>query len=144
VVGVGAVALTGWHRLDPIVALVVAANIVWTGVTIMRRSVSGLMDRAISAGDFTRLDQVLATFRQEGIQFHALLTRQAAARKFVSLHVLVPGDWTVKRGHELLDRIEADIRRAVPNTVVFTHLEPLNDPASWADERLERPEPTVP
>ncbi|MDD2765924.1 MAG: cation diffusion facilitator family transporter [Opitutaceae bacterium] len=141
VVGVGAVAFTGWQRLDPIVALAVAANIVWTGVKIMRRSVAGLMDRAISAGDVARVEQTLETFRREGIQFHALLTRQAGARKFVSVHVLVPGDWTVKRGHELLERIEADIRRAVPHTVVFTHLEPGDDPVSWDDEKLERSEP---
>jgi cation diffusion facilitator family transporter len=144
VVGVGAVALTNWQRLDPIVALVVAANIVWTGFTILRRSVAGLMDQAISRKDYARVDEVLAVFRRQGIQFHAVLTRQAGARKFVSLHVLVPGDWSVKRGHELLERIEAEIRKAVLHTVVFTHLEPLNDPASWADEKLERPEPTVP
>jgi len=144
VAGVGAVALTDWERLDPIIAVAVAANIVWTGIAIMRRSVSGLMDRSISPKDHERVDGVLAAFRRQGIQFHAVLTRQAGARKFISLHVLVPGDWTVKRGHELLDQIEAEIRRAMTNTVVFTHLEPLNDPASWADEKLERPEPTVP
>ncbi len=144
VAGVGAVALTDWERLDPIIAIAVAANIVWTGISIMRRSVGGLMDQAIPHEDHARIDDVLAAFRRQGIQFHAVMTRQAGARKFVSLHVLVPGDWTVKRGHELLDRIETDIRRAMANTIVFTHLEPLGDPASWADEKLERPEPTVP
>jgi divalent metal cation (Fe/Co/Zn/Cd) transporter len=78
------------------------------------------------------------------VQFHALFTRQAGALKFVSMHVLVPGDWPVRRGHELLERIETDIRLAVPNSLVFTHLEPLDDPASWDDEKLERPEPMVP
>ncbi len=141
VAGVGAVVLTDWERFDPIIAIAVAANIVWTGITIMRRSVSGLMDRAVSEEDHARIDDVLAAFRREGIQFHALMTRQAGARKFVSLHVLVPGDWTVMRGHALLERIEADLRRAMANTIVFTHLEPLNDPASWADVKLERPEP---
>ena len=144
VAGVGAVALTEWERLDPIIALLVAANIVWTGISIMRRSVGGLMDQAVPPGDHARIDGVLAAFRREGIQFHAVMTRQAGARKFVSLHVLVPGDWTVMRGHALLERIETDIRRVMANTVVFTHLEPLNDPASWADEKLERPEPTAP
>ena len=141
VVGVGAVALTDWERLDPVVALVVAANIVWTGVKIVRRSVSGLMDKAIPAEDVAVIQGVLDGFRKDGVQFHALFTRQAGAQKFISMHVLVSGDWTVKRGHELLERIETDIRRAVPTTLVFTHLEPLDDPASWADEKLERPAP---
>jgi cation diffusion facilitator family transporter len=141
VVGVGAVALTNWERLDPIVALMVAANIVWTGVKIVRRSVSGLMDQAIPAEDVVVIQRVLDGFRKDGVQFHALFTRQAGAHKFVSIHVLVPGDWTVRRGHELLERIEADIRRALAKTLVFTHLEPLDDPASWDDEMLERPEP---
>lgn len=140
VVGVGAVAVTQWEWLDPVVALAVAGNIIWTGVKIVRRSISGLMDIAIPVEDVAAIQKVLDVFRNGGVQFHALFTRQAGAQKFVSVHVLVPDDWTVKRGHELLDRIEAEIRRAVANTVVFTHLEPRDDPASWADERLEHPE----
>jgi cation diffusion facilitator family transporter len=132
------VALTHWQWFDPVVALVVAANIIWTGVKIVRRSVAGLMDKAIAAEDVAAVQKVLDVFRRDGVQFHALITRQAGAQRFVSMHVLVPGDWTVKRGHELLEQIEADIRRAVSNAVVFTHLEPLDDPASWADEKLER------
>jgi len=143
VAGVGAVALTDWQRLDPIIALAVAANIVRTGVGIVRRSVGGLMDQALAPADQARIDDVLAAFRREGIQFHAVMTRQAGARKFVSLHVLVPGDWTVSRGHELLERLEAEIRRALAHTIVFTHLEPQGDPASWADEKLERSEPAA-
>jgi divalent metal cation (Fe/Co/Zn/Cd) transporter len=96
------------------------------------------MDKAIAAEDVAAVQKVLDVFRRDGVQFHALITRQAGAQRFVSMHVLVPGDWTVKRGHELLEQIEADIRRAVSNAVVFTHLEPLDDPASWADEKLER------
>lgn len=138
IVGVGLVAMTNWLWLDPVVALLVAANIVWTGVRIVQRSVGGLMDVALSAGDMATVRQVLQTYEQSGIQFHALRSRQAGARKFVSTHVLVPGDWTVQRGHELLDRIEADIRRALPDAAVFTHLESLDDPASWDDETFER------
>ena len=139
VVGVGAVALTHWEWLDPVVALVVAANIIWTGVGIVRRSVAGLMDKAIAPEDVAAVQKVLDVFRRDGVQFHALITRQAGAQKFVSVHVLVPGDWTVRRGHQLLEQIEADIRRTVPGALMFTHLEPLDDPASWADEKLERP-----
>ncbi len=136
--GVGAVALTGWQRLDPIVALLVAANIFWTGVGIVRRSISGLMDTALRAEDVMAVRQVLEGYTVGGVQFHALRTRQAGVRKFVSVHVLVPGAWTVQRGHELLERIEGDIRRVLPDAVVFTHLESLDDPASWDDQTLER------
>ena len=138
VVGVGMVALTGWQRLDPIVALVVAANIIWTGVRIVRRSIGGLMDAALPAVDQAAVQEVLKSHRQAGVKFHALRTRQAGARKFISLHVLVPGDWTVQRGHQLLERIEDDIRQAVRDSTVFTHLESLDDPASWNDETLDR------
>lgn len=138
VAGVGIVALTGWQRLDPLVALLVAMNIVWTGVRIVRRSILGLMDTALSAEDMAAVRKVLEGYTTDGVQFHALLTRQAGAQKFVSTHVLVPGGWTVQRGHELLERIEADIRRALPDAVVFTHLESLDDPASWDDQTLER------
>ena len=136
--GVGLVALTKWNWLDPVVALVVAANIVWTGVGIVRRSISGLMDISIAADDLAAVRNVLQTYEQTGVQFHAVRSRQAGAKKFVSAHVLVPGDWTVHRGHELLERIEGDIRRVLPDSVVFTHLESLDDPASWDDETLER------
>jgi cation diffusion facilitator family transporter len=141
VVGVGAVVLTDWERLDPVVALVVAANIVRTGVSIVRRSVAGLMDSMLSAEDLAIVHKVLRSYAADGVQFHALRTRQAGARKFVSVHVLVPGAWTVQRGHELLDRIEADARRALPGSTLFTHLESLEDPASWDDETLERAQP---
>jgi cation diffusion facilitator family transporter len=142
--GVGMVALTDWQRLDPIVALLVAANIVWTGVRIVRRSILGLMDAALSAKDTAAVRKVLDGFTTDGVQFHALRTRQSGAQKFVSTHVLVPGHWTVQRGHELLERIEAEVRRALPDAVVFTHLESLDDPASWEDQTLERGETTKP
>jgi len=138
IVGVGAVALTGWHVLDPIVALAVAANIVATGVGIVRSSVSGLMDSALPEADEQRVQAVLDRYATDGVQFHALRTRQAGARRFVSVHVLVPGQWTVQRGHHLLERIEADVRLALPGVTVFTHLESLDDPASWDDVALDR------
>lgn len=138
VLGVGAVGLTHLGWFDPVVALLVAANILWTGGKILRRSVAGLMDKAIDPEDLAEIQKVLEDFRKDGVQFHALITRQAGAQKFVSMHVLVPGDWTVRRGHELLEKIEANIRRTVSRAVVFTHIEPLEDPASWADEKLER------
>ena len=141
VIGVGAVVLTGWQPLDPIIALIVAANIVWTGLKIVRRSTLGLMDTALAAEDQAKVREVLHSYEQDGVRFHALRTRQSGARKFMSVHVLVPGHWTVQRGHELLERIEADIRRGLPGASVLTHLEPLDDPASFADEHLERTTP---
>lgn len=137
-VGVGLVAWTDWERLDPIVALLVAANIVWTGARIVRRSVAGLMDTALAPAELAAVQGVLRGYAGEGMQFHALRSRQAGAWRFVSVHVLVPGDWTVQRGHQLLERLEADIRGVLPNATVFTHLESLDDPASWDDQTLER------
>jgi cation diffusion facilitator family transporter len=136
--GVGLVAITGWNALDPVVALLVATNIIWTGVGIMRRSVLGLMDTMLSMDDLAAVRKVLDAYAANGVQFHALRTRQAGARKFVSVHVLVPGQWTVQRGHELLEQIEGDVRGALPDSTVFTHLESLDDPASWDDQTLER------
>jgi len=136
--GIGLVAITGWQRLDPLVALGVAANIVWTGIHIMRKSALGLMDTALPEAELILVQQVLTGHRQTGVEYHALRTRRAGTRRFVSLHVLVPGEWSVQQGHELLERIEADIRKALPNVTAFTHLEPLNDPCSWDDVALDR------
>ena len=137
-VGIGAVAFTGWTRLDPIVALIVAANIVWTGVRIMRDSVGGLMDGAISAEDQQKVRSILEAHLEAGAQYHALRTRQAGAQRFISFHMMVPGNWTVDRGHRMLDHIEAELCQALSNVTVFSHLESLEDPASWDDSELGR------
>jgi cation diffusion facilitator family transporter len=139
-IGVGLVVLTGWQRLDPIVAMLVAGNIIWHGFRIVRESILGLMDTALSADELEILKSTLLPHMQNGVEYHALRTRQSGARKFASLHVLVPDTWTVLRGHYLLEKIEADLRRALPGITVFTHLEPLGDPASWQDTTLDREE----
>jgi cation diffusion facilitator family transporter len=136
--GVGAVALTGWQRLDPVVALIVAGNIVWSGVRIVRESMLGLMDTALPAEEQDAVMKALQPYIHDGVECHAIRTRQAGSRRFVSLHVLVPGMWTVERGHQLLECIEADIRSALPNVSAFTHLESLHDPASYEDLDLDR------
>lgn len=138
VAGVALVALTGWERLDPIIALLVAANIVVTGVSLVRRFTGGLMDRALPPDQRAAIDAVLQRHACHDVRFHALRTRSAGRRAFVSVHVLVPGDWTVQRGHDLVERIEHDLRAALPHATVFTHLEPLDDPASFADTELDR------
>ena len=140
VVAVGAVATTGWTRLDPAVALAVAANIVFTGYSLIKRSAQGLLDRALGDEQLRAIDAALQPHRDAGIVFHALRTRAAAGRSFVSLHVLVPGAWTVQRAHDLAERIEQDIAVAVPGATAFTHVEPLEDPLSYADTSLERSE----
>jgi cation diffusion facilitator family transporter len=136
--GIGAVALTGWMCLDPIVALIVAANIVWTGFRIMRDSVGGLMDAAISTEDQQKIRDILEAHLEEGAQYHALRTRQSGAQRFISFHMLVPGDWTVARGHQLIDHIETDLRSALAHVTVFSHLESLEDPAAWDDSELHK------
>jgi cation diffusion facilitator family transporter len=140
VVGVTAAALTGWQRLDPIIAILVALNIMRTGVNILRRSLMGLLDTAIPEELQQKISEILVRHAGEGVRFHALRTRQAGAWRFIDFHVLVPGSWSVQRGHDLLERIEEEVRAAVPNSSVFTHLEPIEDPVSFADVGLERAE----
>ncbi|MDH3444750.1 MAG: cation diffusion facilitator family transporter [Deltaproteobacteria bacterium] len=136
--GIGMVVVTGWTRLDPIIAIVVAINILWTGFKLMRRSVLGLLDATLPLAEQEIIKQVLSRYESEGMQYHALRTRYAGRRSFISVHVLVPGNWTVQRGHELLERVERDIRAAISGAAVITHLEPIGDPASWQDLTLDR------
>ena len=138
IVGVGLAWFTGWLWLDPVIALLVAANIVWTGWQLLHRSAAGLMDVSLPPEQITAIEAALAKYRDQGLDYHALRTRQAGARAFVSLHVLVPGAWTVQTGHDWAERVEADIRAAVPNSHVITHLEPLEDPRALNDLALDR------
>jgi cation diffusion facilitator family transporter len=139
ITGVGLVWLTGWLWLDPAIALLVAANIIWTGWQLMQRSAAGLMDVSLPAEKLRQIEAVLAGYRAQGLDFHALRTRQAGSRAFATVHVLVPGKWTVQEGHDWAERIEADIRQVVPHAHVMTHLEPIEDPVSMIDQELDRP-----
>ncbi len=138
IAGIAVVSLTGWQRLDPIIALVVTTAIIRTGIHIVKKSILGLMDTALPAQEQATLTAILESYRSEGIDYHALRTRQAGPRRFISLHVIVPGAWTVHEGHQLLERIEADIRSALANVTVLTHLESSEDPSSWDDVALDR------
>lgn len=138
VAGVALVAITGWDPLDPLVALAVAANIVVAGCGLVRRSADGLMDRALEPEERARIDAVLARFTTERTGFHALRTRRAGQRAFVSLHVLVPGEWTVQRGHDFVEEVEAALRETFAAATIDTHLEPIEDPVSFADVELDR------
>lgn len=138
IVGVGAVAYTGWLWLDPALALVVAAHILHTGWNLIRDAAAGLMDAALPESSQELLEQALSGHRRNGIDFHAIRSRQAGTRAFISLHVLVPGQWTVQRAHELAECVEHDIRGAIPGAHVTTHLEPMEDPVSHDDIALDR------
>lgn len=138
VLGLILVPITHWLILDPIIAFVVAVNIIWTGVRLLRETGLGLLDTAMPASERRSVTDILAGYDAQGIQFHALRTRVAGSRRFVSLHVLVPGAWTVKQGHDICEEIELAIVRSLPGTYVFTHLEPLEDPLSWQDQQLDR------
>lgn len=138
VVGVALVAITGWQALDPIVALVVAANIVVSGVGLVRRSTDGLMDRGLADAELAHVSSVLERWSCDDVQFHALRTRRAGQRAFVSVHVVVPGAWSVQRGHDLIERLEVDLRATLEPVTITTHLEPMEDPASFADAALDR------
>jgi cation diffusion facilitator family transporter len=138
IAGLGGVSLTGWLWLDPTVALLVAGNIVWTGWRLLQRSAAGLMDGSLPATEHGLVIAVLDRYRAQGIEFHALRSRESGSRRFVSLHVLVPGNWTVARGHQLAEELEREIRHVLPRASVFTHLEPLEDPISQEDISLDR------
>jgi len=142
VLGVVMVQLTGWLVLDPLIGLVVAANIVWTGFRLLRDTAQGLLDRALPPEEQELISGVLSRYENQGIRFHALRTRAAGQRRFVSMHVLVPGRWTVKRGHDLSEKIEGELANALQgNTTFFIHIEPSEDPASFEDQNLDRERP---
>lgn len=135
---VALVAFTGWLWLDPLIGLLVALHIVATGVSLVRESMLGLMDTGLPAPQLEIIRGTLEKYAAEGVQYHALLTRRAAARQFMSVHLLMPGKWSITRGHDLAERIEGDLRKSVPGLIVLTHIEPDDDPVSWEDVDLER------
>ena len=140
VAGVALVAATGWLILDPLIAIAVALHIVWAGVILVRRSFAGLLDVAISRDEQEVVEKIFAEYRhRHGADFHALRTRQSGSRRFISFHLLVPDEWTVAHAHELSEEIEERIRELVPNAILLTHIEPISQPASYDDIKLERP-----
>ena len=133
-IGVGAVQVTGWLRLDALVAMAVGLNIIVTGVNLLRESTGALMDKALPAEDHDAIVSVLKKFESDNVKFHALQTRQAGRHRFVSMHVLVPAAWTIQQGHDLSEDLEGQIIDLLPDTTVHTHVEPIEDPRSWQDE----------
>ena len=140
--GILLVKLTGWLILDPIIALLVAASILVSGVRLLRETSAGLLDTALPQADRDRITSIFSVYERDGIRFHALRTRVAGSRGFVSFHLLVPGEWTIQRGHDLCEQVEQEIVHALPGTNVIAQMEPLEDPKSWADLELDRTLPS--
>jgi len=138
IVGIALTAATGWNILDPIVAILVAINILIVGFSLLKRSASGLMDTAIPVSEIEAIESIFAKFEPQQVKYHALRTRQSGTRRFVSVHVLVPGDWSVAKGHDILEQIEQEVTQLFPLTYIVTHLEPIGDPAAENDLLLDR------
>jgi len=128
IIGVLLVALTGWQRLDPVVAMLVAVNILWTGYRLVSQSVTSLLDAALPERDVARVTAALDRLRTPEVEFAELRTRESGRQRFVTLTVRVPGSWTVDRGHQVADEVEAAIGAALPDTTVQTHLAPIQLP----------------
>lgn len=141
-VAVALVAITGWVWLDPLIGLLLAFHIIFTGFKLVSESLHGLMDSAVPPDELEAIRNALDKFSDEGVQYHALRTRRAGSLKFMSVHLLMPGEWTIARGHDMSEQIETDLRNLIPGLVVVTHLEPVEDPVSWHDVGLERPSGT--
>lgn len=143
VIGIGLVQLTGWLMLDALVAIGVAINILWTGYQLMSRSAQGLLDTAIPETEIAQITALLEKHKADNIEYHSLMTRQAGQRKFISLHLLAPGKWSIQDGHNLAETVEEEIRDLFDSPVtVFTHLEPIEDPVSMLDIGIDRHSPT--
>lgn len=137
-VGLALVGLTGFLRLDPLVALAVGANIMFTGYRLLVRSGKGLMDATLPAEEISQVRAILESFGGQGVRYHALRSRQAAARKFMVVHLLMPGDWTVRHGHQIAEQVETQVIKAIRGSNIATHIEPIEDAVSQQDVPLDR------
>lgn len=135
--GIGLIAWTGQAILDPIVACLAALAIAFTGLGLVRQSLSGLLDASLTPEERLKIERCLDYLHPLGATYHALRTRRSGQAAFVQLHVLVPGDWDVRRGHELVEGVESAIRTALPGARVIAHLEPLEEPSSFEDLELD-------
>jgi len=138
IVAVFLVAMTEWQILDPVVAILVAFNIIFTGSKLIKRSILGLLDSSIPKEELDIINNILKNYERKGLKFHGLRTRQSAQRRFVDFHVLTPGNWSVRKGHDVLEDIEKEIRDSIDKVTISTHLEPVKDPRSHEDISIER------
>jgi len=137
VVGILLVKLTNWQLLDPLMAIGVALSIVYTGAKLIVRSTDGLMDSKLSEKELKLIRKILDRYKEQGIDYHALYTRQSSSKSFITFHLLIPGDLTIYQSHDFSKKIEKEIAAALPYSSVFIHLEPLNDPESFDDHLKE-------
>ena len=137
VLGVALVALTGWERLDPLIAFAVGVNIIVTGWKLLAESVAGLMDVSWSKADNARLAQLVRRHITDDVNVHALRTREAGHARYVEMHVLVPGGWTVIEGHDVVEEIEQAVMAEFQGCSVTIHLEPREDPRAYGDYEHE-------
>ena len=138
IAGILGIGLTGWLWLDPLLALIFAGNIIYTGWTLLQRAVHGLMDMALPPAEHAAVIAILERYRAAGADYHALRTRESGTRRFVEVHLLVPGEWSLRNAHDLAETLEHEIRAALPQAHVLTHLEPLDDPRAHDDLHLDR------
>ena len=138
IVGIGAIALTGWQPLDPIIAILIGIHIMVSGWQLVRGAVLGLMDTALPEEELAQITAVLQQTLPPNVSYHALRTRQSGRQRFVSVHIQVPGAWTVQEGHTLLEKVEQAVRQELAPITILTHLEPIEDPVSWEDIQLNR------
>ncbi|MBE9203450.1 cation transporter [Synechocystis salina LEGE 06099] len=143
VVAVVLIFFTGWQWLDPLIALGVGLNVLWTGIHLLQETFSSLMDKSLDSEQLQKITHCFAAYEDEGVRFHLLQTREAGSQSFISFHVLVPGHWTVQRGHDLCESIETAIAQRIPGSRVTTHLEPLEDPKSWRHNDDFSPSPPL-
>lgn len=139
-VAVVVVHFTGWQIVDPAIALLVALFVLWTGWKLLGDATDGLMDRAWSASEREVLDGLLQELREQAdaqADFHAIRTRSSGAHRFLTLHVLVPGAWSVQRGHDFVEQVEQAIVARLGAMAIVSHLEPLEDPRAYDQHLLE-------
>lgn len=137
VVGLALVWATGWEWLDPVIAILVGVHILVAGYRLISESTGGLMDASLSPEDNARIQEILDAHTEKGrIEFHSVRTRESAARQFMEMHMLVPGDWTVRRGHDVMEDLIDRINAEFPAMRVTGHLEPISDPRSYEDMHL--------
>jgi len=117
--------------LDPLVAILVALNILLTGSNLIRRSLSGFMDEALDKNDLSKIDKIFQKYQKKGLIFHAIKSRQSGQKKFLSFHALFPKSYSIKKAHDLVDKIEKELKRKVFNLQIESHLEPKNDKKSF-------------
>jgi cation diffusion facilitator family transporter len=136
--GLGLVILTGFAWLDPILAILVGANIIWIGGELVGRSFNGLMDHSLPADEQERIREVIRAHLPAGAAFHMLRTRRAGTRRFAEFHLLVDGDLSVRAAHQVAHAVSAALAAAVPGLEVTIHIEPVDEEESWEGEELKQ------